>query len=348
MSTPKAANSALRSSLGGLTGVTVAILTPTARGSRTGNRHTAMRYARFLRAAGANVRVMMQWDDRAYDLLIALHARRSHDELARFSNAHPAAGRIVVLTGTDLYRDLPKDPHARASLAMADRIIALQARAPSALPARYRTKVDVVFQSVATELVAAPVMRVFRIIVIGHLRDEKDPFRALQALRLIPDSRTSGSPLKSIELLHVGGALDPTMRSTAEHAMNDEPRYRWIDTRPHAATLRLLASSHLMVISSRMEGGANVICEAARIGVPILASRVAGNVGMLGDDYPGYFKLGDERMLAELMIKSQRDKNFMRSLRQAVRARRALFAPVTEASGVVAAAARALQAAESR
>ena len=60
-----------------------------------------------------------------------------------------------------------------------------------------------------------------------------------------------------------------------------------------------MAAAKLMVISSVMEGGANVVSEACRIGLPILASDIPGNIGLLGEDYPGYFKTGDSQSLAQ-------------------------------------------------
>ena len=116
--------------------------------------------------------------------------------------------------------------------------------------------------------------------------------------------------------------------------MKREPRYRWLGSRPHGETLRWLARSHLLVVSSVMEGGANVICEAARIGVPVLASRVPGNVGMLGHDYAGYFKLRDEGALARLLERAVGDLKYYHRLKQAVRARRRLFAPSEEGGAV--------------
>src|SRR5256885_9312366 len=98
---------------------------------------------------------------------------------------------------------------------------------------------------------------------------------------------------KNLEVLHIGGALDPALGQEAQAWMAREPRYRWLGSLPHARALGWIARSHLVVHSSVMEGGANVIVEAARIGTPILASRVPGNVGMLGARYPGYFPLFD-------------------------------------------------------
>jgi len=79
-----------------------------------------------------------------------------------------------------------------------------------------------------------------------------------------------------------------------------------------------------------MEGGANVIAEAARIGTPVLASRVSGNIGMLGRDYPGFYPLGDDAALADLIRRAMRERAFYRQLKGALRARRALFAPAAE------------------
>ena len=85
-----------------------------------------------------------------------------------------------------------------------------------------------------------------------------------------------------------------------------------------------------MVISSRMEGGANVVSEAIRIGVPVLASRIPGNVGLLGADYPGYFALENERALAALMRRVAGDAGFYRELKRRVAALRPGVAPENE------------------
>jgi glycosyltransferase involved in cell wall biosynthesis len=85
-----------------------------------------------------------------------------------------------------------------------------------------------------------------------------------------------------------------------------------------------------------MEGGANVICEAARAGVPVLASRVPGNVGMLGPRYPGYYRLADERALARLIDRASTEARFYARLKAGTAARRHLFAPAAERRGVLA------------
>jgi glycosyltransferase involved in cell wall biosynthesis len=85
-----------------------------------------------------------------------------------------------------------------------------------------------------------------------------------------------------------------------------------------------------MVLSSRSEGGANVISEAVVAGVPILASRIEGSVGLLGRDYPGYFPVGNTRALARLLRRIETDARFVGRLRRAIARRASLFHPECE------------------
>jgi glycosyltransferase involved in cell wall biosynthesis len=206
---------------------------------------------------------------------------------------------------------------------VAARLVVLQEEGLRELSPFLRSKTHVVVQSSDVKLGHAPDRSRFRVAVVGHLRSEKDPFRAVQALRRIERSTP-------VEVLQIGAALDREMRVRARGWMKRESRYRWLGSLPHVVAMRRLASSHVLVVSSVMEGGANVICEAARIGVPVLASRVPGNVGMLGRDYPGYFPLFDGKALARLIERCRTDDSFYRKLRAAILRRRALFAPAAE------------------
>jgi len=141
----------------------IAIVTPAAASTRTGNRHTAQRYAAFLRAAGHRVQVASSWDGGDCDLLLALHAGRSHESIARFHACHPERPLVVVLTGTDLYRDIQDDPAARCSLELATLLITLQDQAGRELHRRWRGKVRVVYQSANVSRVATPPQRRFRV-----------------------------------------------------------------------------------------------------------------------------------------------------------------------------------------
>ena len=299
------------------------IVTPAPRGSRHGNRNTAVRWARHLRALGHRVEVAVEWHGEPYDLMIALHARRSHRAIAAWKTRFRDRPLVVVLTGTDLYRDIRTDASAQTSLALADRLVVLQERGLDELEPALRAKTAVIYQSVATHLRHSPPARGFLVTVVGHLREEKDPFRAAVALRHLPATA-------SIRIVQLGKAMDEAFRREARERAAADARYRWLGEVDHARALRWLARSHAMVISSRMEGGAHVVSEAIALGVPVIASRIAGNTGLLGDDYPGYFPVGDDAALAVLLDRAMSDNAFLEGLGQCVQRRRALVEPAAE------------------
>jgi putative glycosyltransferase (TIGR04348 family) len=309
--------------------VRIAIITPSAATTRTGNRHTAQRYAAFLRDEGHRVRTASSWDGAGCDLMIALHARKSHDSIARFRERFPRRPLVLVLTGTDLYRDIRIDPSAQRSLELATLLVTLQESGGRELAPRLRRKVRVIYQSAPVARGGPPPGTRFRVCVLGHLREEKDPFRAALALAHLPQAA-------EVEVIHVGDALSSGMARAARRLMAMEPRYRWVGGVAHARALAWLASSHLLVVSSRMEGGANVVCEAARTRVPVAASRIPGNVGMLGHGYPGYYRLEDEKALARLIDRARRDRVFYRALKRAIGARAPLFTAAAERRGLLA------------
>ena len=303
------------------------IVTPAGAGLRNGNRHTALRWAALARAGRHRVRVAVQWEGEPCDALIALHARRSHDSIARYRQKQGGAPLVVTLTGTDLYRDLPDSPEARESLEAADRLIVLQEAALDELAPPLRAKARVVYQSADPRVAHRPPSDVFRIAVVAHLRAEKDPLRAAAALARIPD--------KNMELVQIGEALDERFAREAKDWAAREPRYRWLGGLAHGRALAWMAKSHVLVVSSVMEGGANVVAEAARIGTPVVASRMPGNVGMLGERYPGYYPVADDAALAGVIARAKKDQRFYRSLQTAMRARRKLFAPAAERAALL-------------
>jgi putative glycosyltransferase (TIGR04348 family) len=303
----------------------IALITPYGREHRNGNWHTAARWARFLREAGHTVRTQVEWDGRQADLMLALHARRSFASIRAFAERFPTRPLLVTLTGTDLYRDIHEDRDAQQALELAHRIIVLQERGPDELAPHLRARTRVIYQSAPDIARQSPPADTFEVLVIGHLRTEKDPFRVALATAHLPEQST-------IRVTHLGGALSEEMAETAEMAQAKLPRWRWLGDVPHRTVLKHLARAQLMVISSVMEGGANVICEALAADVPVLASHIPGNVGMLGEDYPGYFPVGDERRLAKLMAMAETDRDFRAELLAHARRRRALMRPEQEAS----------------
>lgn len=302
----------------------VCLVTPVPPRSRKGNRVTAVRWARLLRELGHRVTVAQRYDGQRCDLLVALHARRSAGSVARFRAERPDAPLVLTLTGTDLYGDIRTSAEARRSLELASRLVVLQPLGVEELPAHLRGKARVIYQSVPT-----PTFRVrrradvFEVCVLGHLRPVKDPFRTAQAARLLP-------PSSRVRVLHLGAALsaDMTRQARAEEKVN--PRYRWLGERPRWQALRTLARCRLLSLTSELEGGANVISEALAVSVPVVSSRIAGSVGLLGADYPAYFPFGDTEALAELLHRAETDAPFYRDLTSRCRRLRGRFQPARE------------------
>ncbi len=301
----------------------ITLITPYAGHSRTGNRNTAYRYAHFLRQLGHKVSIQVSWDDRPADLMLALHARRSHDSIRRFKDSYPQRPLILTLTGTDLYRDIRQDSSAQLSMSLATRMIVLQEMGLNELTQEQQSRTRVIYQSVEPPKPYPRLRTYFQVCVIGHLRAEKDPFRCAYAL-----SHLATGP--RIRVIQLGSALEPAMAEEAQALMQRDSRYLWLGELPHGRTMHKLAQSHLMVISSRMEGGANVNCEAVAAGVPVIASDISGNIGMLGKDYGGYYPTGNEAALAERISQAMSDEHFYRQLLGQCQARRHLFSPERE------------------
>lgn len=303
----------------------ILIVSPAAARDNNGNWQTASRWARFLRGRYVvDVGADFAGTGRAPDLLIALHARRSAPAIAAFKSAYRYRPCVLVLTGTDLYRDIDSAPDARASLAAADALVVLQEAGRARLAPPLQAKTRVIYQSspALRPIPPSPEPRHIDICMIGHLRPEKDPLTFMRAAALVRNPR--------LRLLHIGGALDPALLAAAQATEAATPRYRWLGPMPHAQTRQRLKRCRAMVIASRMEGGANVIIEAVTSGVPVLASRIDGNVGMLGSDYAGYFAVDDAEELARLIERCAVDAAFDALLRRQCAARAPLFAPQAE------------------
>ena len=305
----------------------IEIVTPAPPGSLHGNRITAMRWQRFLKDLGYQSTVAEIWSGEPCDLLVALHAKRSYQSIRRFKKSHPTHPVILVMTGTDIYRDLGKTPKVIASMEMADAIVVLQSKALESLPKRFHKKVTVICQSVSTVARKSPPKGYWLSTLIGHIHPEKDPFCAPRSLDLIPTQ-------SKLKLIHLGKAMSPPMERQAIAMMEYQSRYQWLGELSHGKTLQWLARSNIMVISSRMEGGAHVVSEAIAIGVPVIASDIPGNRGLLGDDYPAYFPVGDINALGELLYKAETRPAFYQKLNKAMLTRKKLVQPELEKKSI--------------
>lgn len=300
------------------------IVTPAPPGSRRGNRVTAERWLDIFLTLGCDAAVRCEYAGEPADLLVALHAGREADAVARFRGEHPEGHVVVAVTGTDIYGNEFDRQIVERTLASADRIIVLQPKTAEDLAAALRGKVRVIYQSAMPPVTRQqPRGDLFEVAVVGHLRPVKDPFRTAAAAALLgEDSR--------VRVVHLGEALSDDMAEQARRESQSNPRYQWLGDLPHEDALAVMSRCRLVVLTSLSEGGPAVIPEAIVAGVPVLATRVSGCVGMLGEDYPGLVDPGDTPALADLLSRCEREPAFYQSLRDACDRRRPLFSPAAE------------------
>lgn len=302
----------------------IRLVTPAPLRSRAGNRTTAMRWRAILCSLGHRVDVSTAYNAQDADLMIALHAWRSANAATAFAERFPDRPLLVALTGTDIYRYIHTHPRQTLrSILLADQLIGLHELVAEALPHDQRAKVRVIYQSAKPVGIRQPYRRFFHVSVIGHLRDEKDPLRPAMAARLLAaDSR--------VRIHQYGKAMDQNWADQATSEMQKNPGYRWHGEIPKRRLRQVYRRTHLLVLPSRMEGGANVISEAVVAGVPVIASNIPGSIGLLGANYPGYFPMADERSLAILLQRAESDRDFYVLLEEHCHALRDRFSPAHE------------------
>lgn len=298
----------------------ISLAVPAGAGAFSGNRVTAGRWERLLRELGHEVDT---GDGQAGDVLVALHARHCATAVTRWRATRGDAPVVLALTGTDVYRDLATSGPARRAVELADRLVVLQPLAVEELPGAQRDKARVIYQSVEPQVTRQPSPDGdhFAVCQLAHLRSVKDPLLGAEAVALLPDD-------SRVRITHLGDALDADLAARAAAARGS--RYRWEGAVPRPQALGVLARSALLLLTSRLEGGANAVSEALALGVPVLSSRIPGSVGMLGVDYRGYFPPGDAAALAGMLRRAETDAGFLTGLAEACRARAWLADPAEE------------------
>jgi len=261
-----------------------------------GNSVTTDRIVGILRENGIESRGSYGFDGQFADVLISLHAVKGAQAVADYRALYPDGKVIVLTTGTDIYQLLPEGSiEGEQALDAADAVVVVFDRAVQSLDARWREKAFVVPSSLAAvNVVAKPEGPPFAISVVGHLRPVKQSFLTIEAVARHPE-------WKDVQVWQIGEALDEASAVEAREWERRDARYRWFGGIPREDSLALCARSFLTVNSSLLEGGANAVLEAMTMGVPILASRIEGNLGLLGDDYPGYFEGAMDDALASVI-----------------------------------------------
>lgn len=274
---------------------------------------TAVRWASILRELGHEVVIAHEYRDESPEILIALNAYRSARAIEAFRQRHPDRPLVVALTGTDLYRFAHSHPDITLrSIDLADRLLVLNHLAHKAVPESAKTKLFLIYES-ARPLPGGrrPLVRYFDVCVIGHLRDEKDPLRTALAVQDLPEA-------SRIRVRHYGAAHTKVWARTAEEQMRYNPRYHWFGEVAHWQVRKALGKCRLMTLTSTMEGGPNTLSEAVMAGLPVICSDIDGTVGVLGEDYPGYFPVGDTAALRRRLVRAESDPGFLGRLEQCV------------------------------
>ena len=257
----------------------IRLITPAPPTSKSGNRATAARWAAILQELGHRVQISVDYGGEPAEMMVALHAWRSAEAIAAFAERFPERPLIVSLTGTDAYRFIHSHPETTLrSIALAHRLVGLHDLIGETVPPEHRDKVRIIYQSALPIPDREPLQRSFRICVAGHLREEKDPLRPAMAVRDVP-------PESRLRVDHYGKAHSAEWAAAAEAEMARNLRYHWHGEIPYEGIRRVYAKSHVLALPSRMEGGANVVSEAVVAGLPVIASRIPGSLGLLGEDY---------------------------------------------------------------
>lgn len=303
----------------------ISLVTPAGKQSRAGNRTTAVRWARILQDLGHRVDISEKSDGNGADMMIAVHAWRSANSIQAFSKRSPDMPLVVLLAGTDIYRFQHSHPDdTLGSMDRATRLVCLHDLVHRAIPQKFGKKLRVIHQSSPPLTTPRrPSKRWFEVCVAGHLRAEKDSLRTAYAARLaLADSH--------LRVVHLGKAHDDKWARDARAEVAENPRFIWRGEVPGWQVRRQFARSHAMVISSIMEGGANIVSEAIVCGVPVIASDIDGNIGLLGTDYEGYYPAQDETALAALLQRAENEPTFLKTLARQCRAKKPLFTAAKE------------------
>lgn len=306
------------------------IHSPFALATGQGNSVTAQRTRLILLNAGFEVSV--EGESYAGDdarCLIALNAWRSSGVIGEFDRLHPGRRIVVVVTGSDIHHPEMQDEASatRRAMARADALVMLHDADFHALPEDLKQKAVCIFPSVSLpkEVRHQPETgEHFVAVMAGNLRAAKNPQLAIEVAALLPDD----SPI----IIHSYGDASQELAASMMDASAEVPRFEWCGKVDHDLLLKKMAGAHLLFNTSTLEGGANAICEAVTMGLPVVASDIRGNAGMLGSDYPGLFPSGNAKAAVALLQRCVQDTSFYEDLRRRVGERAAVFDFATESA----------------
>lgn len=299
----------------------IVLASPARAGAPSGNGSTAARWRQLWTSSGHEVRVTTTAAVTGADVLVALHATKCKDAIDAWRAVHATRPLIVAVSGTDMHGTAQR--RFRRSLDMADAIVVLQPLALESLSKPHRKKARCILQSVPKITRTPPREDVFEIAVVAGLRRVKDPLRAAHAVKRVPAT-------SKLVVTHYGPALDEAFAQQATRLMRACDRYHWHGSQSRTRTHALLGRARALCLSSRSEGGANVLSEAIAAGLPVICSHIPGNLGILGPDWPATFPAGDTIALRDELVRFEQDAAHRDDLEVRIQARAASVRPETE------------------
>ncbi|MFC5050629.1 glycosyltransferase [Rubritalea spongiae] len=295
--------------------------------SPKGNTITAKRIVQLLNDAGHLAEAIHTDMPPQADAMIALHATKTLITSQRFKVCSPQGKLIIYLTGTDLYKDLPDNkPEFFEALELADYLVVSQKASLASVPSKYRPKARFVPASVLLPPEhPCPPPPENSVLLAAHLRPVKNPFLINKALTLLPQLQ--------LHAFTLGAALDPQMAEQANHWQTIDRRFQWLNTLPYPETLSWMRQVDFTINTSHSEGGSNAVAESIALGTPVLASRIEGNLGLLEDNYLGYFEPDSPQSLADLLALALSDPDLQAQLHTQTQNLQHKFLPEKEIQG---------------
>ena len=299
--------------------IDVLIHSPYPRQRSQGNAVTAKRMVNLLRDSGLAAALHERGDaPLKAKCLIALNGRKGAEEIFKFLQRQPDNPVIALLTGTDVNHPEMEQPDSitRKALELSTAIVSLHDGFAHRIPKHLLEKTEVIYPSVMLPdpLDHSP-SKPPKVIIAGNFRAEKNPSLMMKAVREMKES-----PLH-FHAYGQGGDYQRDLERTAAEC----PHFYFHGVKEHDVLLGEMQAAHVLLNTSTQEGGANAICEAIALGLPVVASRIAGNMGMLGENYAGFFPVEEVTKLIEILGRAAKNHDFYQLLKEQIATRAPLF-----------------------
>ncbi len=287
----------------------IKIYSPSRDSAVTGNYVTSKRYAYHLQNLGYRVFVYNGFEEKVnvegVRCAFVLHAEKGSHVIKELAAKNVPV--VLVLTGTDLYRDIISTKNSKKercfrSIQLASAIVVLHENAVSDLlkvVSFPRERIFVVLQSVVDFKKRTFLFKKknhYKILLLSNIRKEKGIIVAISGFLEFQkniDARTK------FTLDHIGGVLDQGYFKKITNLLEGVKSVSFLGSIEKDKLQTMLASYDLLLHSSFIEGGSLVIQEAQNAGLPIIASDISCHAALLGSAYVGLHSVGSAKDVSE-------------------------------------------------